>query len=263
VKVKTNINPYSACAVPVDIYYNNDRVGKATAFFVENNGRLFLISNWHVFSGRDPKTGQPKDQTNYTVPTHLKIKYHRSPDFGIIEHKIALNSTDGSPKWIQSKKYGQRVDVAAIEVLFHRTYWPYTVTGSPQARDMMISVGSDIFVLGFPLGVMTTGLFPVWKRGSVATEFEIDANNLPSFIIDTATREGMSGSPVIARANGSYLSANGNSIHVVGLAYRFLGIYSGRYVGGIDEAHLGIVWKEATIDDILREPVPGTFDTEQ
>ena len=108
---------------------------------------------------------------------------------------------------------------------------------------------------------MKTGLLPVWKRGSVATEFNIDVGDLPSFIIDTATREGMSGSPVIARSVGGYTTVGGGTMIGPGTYNRFLGVYSGRYVGGIDEAHLGIVWKVAAIDEIIDDPTPGDFVT--
>ncbi|OYV31971.1 MAG: hypothetical protein B7Z81_13455 [Acidocella sp. 20-61-6] len=126
---------------------------------------------------------------------------------------------------------------------------------------MSILIGSDIFILGFPLGFAITGLLPVWKRGSVATEIDFDVNGLPSFIIDTATREGMSGSPVIARQFGGYTDTNHNVIMGSGPANKFLGVYSGRYVGGIDEAHLGIVWKAAVIDEIIDAPALGSFKT--
>jgi hypothetical protein len=138
---------------------------------------------------------------------------------------------------------------------------PLTINGARQTDNMLVMVSSDIFVLGYPLGIMKTTLLPVWKRGSVATELDFDVNDLPCFVIDTATREGMSGAPVIARSIGGYSIIGGGQAMGTGTFNRFLGVYSGRYVGGIDEAHLGIVWKVAVIDQIIDDPTPGDFVT--
>jgi hypothetical protein len=63
----------------------------------------------------------------------------------------------------------------------------------------------DAFVLGYPRGMSGGGHFPVWKRATIATEPDIDLDGLPRFYIDTATREGMSGSPVYAQEVGYWL----------------------------------------------------------
>ena len=45
-------------------------------------------------------------------------------------------------------------------------------------------------------------MFPIWKRGSIASEPEIPIDGKPMFYIDTATRQGMSGAPVFAQTSG-------------------------------------------------------------
>ena len=119
-------------------------------------------------------------------------------------------------------------------------------------------IGIDVFVLGFPLGIRKTGLFPIWKRASIATEYGFDINGVPSFLVDTATREGMSGAPVIWRAGGKYRRPSG-ALTIGGSGTQVLGIYSGRHVGKLDEAQLGIVWKTELIDQIIDDPTPGDF----
>ena len=127
-----------------------------------------------------------------------------------------------------------------------------------QVSDMVSRVAQDVFVLGLPLGIMKTGVFPVWKRGSIVTEPDYPVNDMPCFLLDTATREGMSGAPVIRRAS-AYDQRGGGSIIAGAPVTQVVGIYSGRYVGELGEAQLGIVWKYELIDEILKNPAPGSF----
>jgi hypothetical protein len=83
-------------------------------------------------------------------------------------------------------------------------------------------------------------------------------DDLPKLLIDTATRRGMSGSPVVARRSGiihprgENLGATGISPNtIIGQADTFLGVYSGRL--GNDEMgiQVGIVWKASVIEEII------------
>jgi len=74
-------------------------------------------------------------------------------------------------------------------------------------------IGMDAFILGFPKGIAHQQLLPIWKRGSIATEPEIPReDDLPVFLVDTATREGMSGAPVLLRSFSGYGRADGSSV---------------------------------------------------
>jgi hypothetical protein len=132
---------------------------------------------------------------------------------------------------------------------------------------MQEHIGDDVFVLGYPRGLTGGAILPIWKRGTVATEPMFDHNQLPRFLIDTATREGMSGAPVIARANsGSYRNAAGVPVlamraHGLAPPTKFIGIYSGRIPGAIDlEAQVGIVWKARVIEEIILGGQQGRTD---
>lgn len=71
-------------------------------------------------------------------------------------------------------------------------------------------------------------------------------------IVDTATRRGMSGSPVILRSWGQYQQNAGPAILSGGAHSSFVGIYSGR-LGSTDklDAQLGIVWPRFLIDEVI------------
>ncbi len=75
-------------------------------------------------------------------------------------------------------------------------------------------------------------------------------NGRPSFLIDTATREGMSGSPVVHVDRSAALEFSG--VVKPGRTIRFVGVYSGRHIGKKEiEAQLGVVWRQEVINDIL------------
>lgn len=75
-------------------------------------------------------------------------------------------------------------------------------------------------------------------------------DNLPIQLIDCRTRQGQSGSPVIAyRAGGSVAMADGSSAIFTGPVERFIGIYSGRINA---ESDLGIVWKASAINELIQ-----------
>ncbi len=77
------------------------------------------------------------------------------------------------------------------------------------STDIAISVGSEVFIIGYPLGIAKQLNLPIWKRGSIASEFSVPFNGSPLFVIDSATREGLSGAPVYARSFGAYISSSG------------------------------------------------------
>jgi hypothetical protein len=266
------IDPFSVCTTPIEIAFESVILGSATGFFHTKNSRTYLIINWHVFSGREPDTGQPKSK-DYLVPDRITFEYHYKPDpMRIYRFRINLMDSNDIAIWYQHKIHGQRVDIAVLDIsaileaesLNKRiNIQPFPINDVIQVSDMQHRIGQDVFILGYPLKIMKTGLFPVWKRGSIATEYNLDIDGLPCFLVDTATKEGMSGSPVIARSFGSYVNMAGSRLFSTNPVDEFLGVYSGRYVGRIDEAHLGIIWKKQLIDEIIDDPALGDFNIMQ
>jgi hypothetical protein len=77
-------------------------------------------------------------------------------------------------------------------------------------------------------------------------------------LIDTATRKGMSGAPVIAVADGDFeIEGVQPAYRPPGRVYRFLGTYSGRLGGDEMQAQLGIVWRQSALSNILDVPAVG------
>ena len=161
--------------------------------------------------------------------------------------------------WQQHSVHGQKVDVAVIKLDLVSELNPYPINEMPSV-DMQVDIGMDVFVLGFPIKTFT-GVFPIWTRGTIATEYDIYVDGMPKFLIDTATQKGMSGSPVILRESNYTDSTDGQNKLSIPPAKRFLGVYSGRY-GSNDSisAQIGIVWRKEVIDEIIDAGVLGTYE---
>jgi len=260
------IDEFSCAAVPIFMNYNNVNLSYGTAFFYKRSNGIFLITNWHNLSGRNPISGQPMD-TNGSIPDSISLHFHLKDKLGTWSSLLSykLYSEDHTAIWLQHPIHGQKIDVAVMKIQIPEELTVYAINEMPLADNMRIEIGMDVFVLGFPIKFFTD-IFPIWKKATIATEHAFDVDRLPKFLIDTATQKGMSGSPVILRERSAYRSEEGDMI-MGGGATRFLGVYSGRYQDNSEEddeikllkAQLGMVWKKIVIDEIIDAKVPGSF----
>src|SRR4051812_43799972 len=67
------IDPLSVTSLYLKLYAKGNQLSTATGFVVEHHGRRFLVSNWHVFSGRNADTDQPLDSKTAAVPDQVRI----------------------------------------------------------------------------------------------------------------------------------------------------------------------------------------------
>jgi hypothetical protein len=245
----------------------------ATGFFWKFGDTLYLISNWHNFAGRNPLDGKPLSSTAFEA-TH--VRFH----LGILQSSEGSNQQiwfkpiemplyeDGVPLWLEHASERKRVDVAALKIAkIDCELFSLPINTFEDFVDFEAAASDDVFVLGFPLGISFHKYLPIWKRGSIASEPKMPINGLEMVYIDTATREGMSGAPVFVRQSGLIrpkvilsIPQEEKSIQnddVIGTAFNFLGIYSGRV--GADElgAQLGIVWKRNLIEQVVTGGVRG------
>jgi Trypsin-like peptidase domain len=269
----------------ITLMYEKEPIATATAFFYTYEGRDYFITNWHNVTGREPADHSPKSK-DAAIPDNLKIQvpFHEFSDnltiqlpfheqaavFKWVPIDLPLYSDADrlKPLWWEHPIYGSNVDVVVMELggRLNEQIGSLSETRSVAANAEslglnLLQVGSsqfrlvpgmDVFVLGFPRGLSGGEYFPIWKRGSIASEPDINIDNLPKLYIDTATREGMSGSPVYAQES-SFWVPEGKSVAegFFGKGNRFLGIYSGRIGNDSFLAQLGIVWKEEAIQSII------------
>lgn len=262
--IEIKVNQVSYSSIPIELYLKEtgQKLGKATAFTYEHNEKLYLITNWHNVTGINPNTreqisnhgGRP-DQIGIIVQDKTKLPYLEW--LGV---KMDLYKGD-KPDWLIHPQHKEKVDVVAIELEVDEEFsGVFKPINKINFQKYKVEVADDVFVLGFPYSVNGGGYFPIWKRGSVASEPDLDLEGLPKFFIDTASKKGMSGSPVIYRRTGIHGAEMGKLTDktIIGTVQDFIGIYSGRVTGETEfDVQLGIVWKAKVIEEIING---GMFD---
>jgi hypothetical protein len=172
---------------------------------------------------------------------------------------LPLYSTAGAPQWVQSEEHPD-ADLVLMP-LPAETYAGiemFVFVDSHTRGKITIRPTSPATLLGYPYGFSdNVNRLPVWKTGHVASEPNVDFQGKPAFLVDVSAFPGMSGSPVLAVANGVYEDDQGTM--GMGRVIRLLGVFSAMPVirsdtpGVADTSlELGIVWKAALIADIAR-----------
>ncbi|MGY4433129.1 hypothetical protein ACVWWO_005606 [Bradyrhizobium sp. F1.13.1] len=137
-----------------------------------------------------------------------------------------------SPFWVQHPMaFEWNVDLIALELGNLREPGRAFCVNDMTYDKHLHFAGSDVFVLGHGLPESISAYpvpFPIWKRGSIASEIIVPWNMRPAFLIDSRTSKGMSGSPVFARIFGPAAMADMTIRTENILTSEFLGIYSGR-----------------------------------
>ena len=228
-------------------------LGSATGFAVGWNGVNYLITNWHVVSGRDPRTNQPLHSSG-AVPSELRTMHNVKDRLGQWrEVADPLYNGAGQPLWREHPDFGRRVDVVALplssmdDVELYR-HDPWTVE-----PEIAAGVAEGVFIIGFPFGLSGGGSLGIWSRGSIATEPAVEFDGLPLYLVDSRTRAGQSGSPVIFYSGGGAVAMRSGGVAVfAGPVERLLGVYSGRVN---QESDLGFVWKVSALREIVERGV--------
>jgi hypothetical protein len=280
---QNEIDRLSASIVPLELRSGKRRKGTATGFLYSRNSKTFLITNWHVVTGRNAE--EPSRSADGLFNTDLTGKFlKKSGRAASISEEVTIDLpvNDQSGKglgWLEHPSLGHRVDVAAIPLKLPADVANSQLNDEALFERYVLYVGDPVFVLGYPWGLKDPrNPLPIWKGGTVASIPGIPRGGLPRFLIDAKTTSGMSGAPVICRYQ---LDLPGNRIHnfdqsidpVSGIVQYFCGVYSGRaktmtvVEGEIEsgekqtsvvETDLGYVWRAELIDEIIDGGVQGS-----
>ena len=250
------ISPLSIAPSYIELMYDEEVLAVGTAFYVRHSNQLFLVSNWHNFSGRNPTTKKPLSKYA-AILDRVRVHAHTSESLGdtnVVTYKL---SNEDVNLWYEHPKFGSRVDVAILPVTDDRSDCRYDIHDALNRIDphekWHIWVSENVFILGYPFGISAGNRFPIWKSASLASEPKIDIDGKPLIYVDTASRPGMSGSPVVRHSRRAVALTQSKPNSPV---YRFhaelIGIYSGRVVAKDElDAQLGMVWKASCINEII------------
>ena len=280
---------YCPAGPVVDAEQAKDRRSLAygSAFIFEIAEQKFLVTARHNVTGRHWQTGEFLGGYSMS-PTHLKIALLEKPPAGgwrigpsevgprigstqikAKEFLVPLLGEDWRPRWMEHPMFGADVDVAVLPINItddDALVIPWT-TPLVEAREPheapwpILAAGQDVFVVGYPDALMTGPMFPLWIRGSIASEpyfgYTVADKHLPLMLIDARTRKGQSGSAVMRhRPEGTVVTrVDGEMGVTTGPVSQLIGVYSGRTS---DESDLGFVWRVDEVEVTCRDGVPGT-----
>jgi hypothetical protein len=256
------IDAFSSAALFVVPKFNDTPLGTATGFLWYTRERKhFLVTNWHVLSGRNQENGVCTHSQG-GIPNSVTVYFQKiDVNQGHIEVSIPLLNGE-SRNWIEHPQLGQSVDIAAIEVDVPRMEEAnYLAINALPEVALKQRVGHPVFIIGFPFGLQHVG-FPVWKKGSFATEPVLSQLSDTYMLVDSASRPGMSGAPVIQRAHGAIELENGSygRIEKGDGACKLVGVYSGRcHTNDPNDAQLGRVWPIRFVREML-DGLPVTLE---
>lgn len=234
----------------IEMQVNGTPLSTGTAFVVNTPSKgPHLVTNRHNVTGRHQETGAPLSKTG-GIPTHIVVVHNRKGHLGQWVPRSEALYVNDSPRWVEHPALGAKADFVALALtdLNDVDLYPYDPT--KPGPGILVGPADPVSVIGFPFGMTAGRAFGVWATGFLASEPDVDFNGLPIQLIDCRTRQGQSGSPVIAyRAGGTVAMIDGGTSIFAGPVERFIGIYSGRINA---ESDLGIVWKTNAIAQLIQ-----------
>jgi hypothetical protein len=243
----TRISEPSVKSLLIQTRFNGQPLMTGTGFVAIAPRGPVLLTNRHNVTGRHQQTGQPL-LGHGGVPNEVVIAHNRSNRLGEWLQVVEPLYQNGTPLWVEHAVLGPRADFVALPLtqLLDVQLYPYTLgVGDPQ---IIVAPAESVSVVGFPFGLTAGGCLAIWATGFVATDHDIDYSGLPLFLIDCRSRQGQSGSAVIAHRTGGAVATE-QGVHAGGGEMtRFLGIYSGRVNA---ESDLGFVWKASALRELI------------
>ena len=248
----TKIDPFSLTTVPLEQCANGNAFGTATGCMWLRHGQYYLITNWHVVTGRNARTGELEAPVQ---PDMLKAHFNtRIMDFGKKVFDIRIRDAGNNPLWYIYPRRQRGCDLVAMllgDIGDDPIANPYPINTLKSEADLAVRIGMDIYILGYPFGIKPPG-FPVWKRGSIASEPDLTKIGAGYMLVDTTSRPGMSGAPAIRRSWAAHLLTDDAVSFDNTPQTKFIGVYSGRlHTDDPSDAQIGMVWPAEDIDDII------------
>jgi len=266
-------NPLSFSSLKIEPFSKDGvRLKSASGFVVEAGDQYYLITNWHVISGRD--ISPHETQIPIIEPYTLKAAIHtyggqgeKSAPLSRGARKritIQLYDDNDAPRWIErrsDKQYRPMADVVALPIPLDTTlrslfawqrgegninikdmgYWVKTSAIPISAIDTDVEYGppDTVHIVGYPLGWAPIGTDKTstafWRTSSMASERYEIGRTPDVFFIDPPGLEGMTGSPVVGLKNDRV---------------KLLGVYSASSTAEFG-ANAGLVWDALLLKELI------------
>lgn len=196
-----SMSPVSRCSVYIESLVNTPEgqkpFGFATGFlYAGPNGTRWLVTNWHVVTGRRPDDPGMLLRGKPASPSSLRFKVEDAGGTGWQQMELALYDADG-PTWVECDR-DQGIDLALIQLKDRpRFRLPLSQSFAPNSS-MMLEPGLEVVMVGHPFELGTHAASAIWKGAMVASERDTTEGR-PWILVDAPGVPGMSGAPVYYR----------------------------------------------------------------
>ncbi|MEV5961858.1 trypsin-like peptidase domain-containing protein [Kribbella sp. NPDC051952] len=244
----------SAMSLYLSMSVNGAPLANGTGVVVGHSGKFWLVTAGHNITGRDAVTGELISQRTGAWPDAVAIRHTWMGQLGQWTDRVVPLFKDGQPIWLQHPS-GPVVDVVAVPLLELDTVATIYAVNLDAPGLAELAVPDEVSIVGYPFNITSGEGFPVWTRGTIATELDFDHDELPMFLVDSRTRTGQSGAPVFWYSSHGMIPVRGGWKLNDGQnpPLTLLGIYSGRTDQHSD---LGRVFKMSAVREVIEHGKP-------
>ncbi|EMR6494539.1 TPA: trypsin-like peptidase domain-containing protein [Klebsiella pneumoniae] len=244
------VNENSLRSLFIEPYFNDMPLAEATAFIIEHNGKLFLITNRHNVTGRNQTTDECLSKHG-AIPNKIKVHFNKKNSIGeYVIKDIKILDDDENQLWHEHPALAKKADFVALELNDDPEIEFFKYSSNKDHVIHTLNPSNTLSIIGFPYGKSSDKKFGIWISGFLASDPDINYEGLPIMLVDARTRTGQSGSPVILykEAGMSMINKGGQTTYNPSYSTNFLGIYSGRLNA---ESDIGMIWKKEAIIELL------------
>lgn len=280
----------SESVVHLSICRDDIKLAVGTGVFYKKDNKSYIITAWHNLSGRHSETLESLSQ-NLSIPNKIIATFSQQISQGEFNGSVKMSISlpleeHGKPIYLIHPQGWPKVDVVAIPIDLTKEYLSEgslvdgkkinlaTIlkhqnsvglsTNIVHVQDLELRykdikdysdylyASEDIFIIGYPKGITDYTGQPIWKRATVASSPHLGWDGQDQFLVDCASKQGMSGAPAFFYNLKGTIMLGGTKLMTGSPITVFHGIYVGR-IGGTSEfeAQIGRVWKTKVIDEII------------
>lgn len=234
----------------IKTYRDEKMLKHATGFFFNGNERKYLITNRHVVID---------EQDNYH-PNIIEIRLHSANSDGLtdnIQIKAKIKE-DENPLWHEHPNYIENMcDVVAIPLnittlvgLDYQNFISAKVNffNRSSITEPLLNPFGDLVAVGYPLNFYDKyNNLPIYRKAMIASQYSVNFEHEPFFLVDAVLHEGMSGSPVV----NSFHTLFKERVDTNDESYELFGVFSDEKEINGKPLGLNAVWYARLILEII------------